>query len=59
MQPVPSPISKMKNRYRWRIIAKGKMNQTLLKIFHALLNQYNQSNQKTRIILDINPNNMN
>ena len=56
--PMPSPISRIKNRYRWRIIIKcmalgnniiGKINLSINAI---------KTNNNTRINVDINPNNM-
>ena len=56
--PMPSPISKIKNRYRWRIIIKGFIgNNIIKKLNEATLNI--KTNQDTRVSIDINPNNMN
>ena len=58
-RPMPSPIDKIQNRYRWRIIIKGnmtveaneKLNQTLKEI-------YSKNIKDIRISIDVNPNNM-
>ncbi len=56
-QPVPAPIDKIKNKYRWRMIIKGKINSKTLDIL-----QYSTQDKKmdkikhTSIIIDINPN---
>ena len=54
--PMPSPISKIKNRYRWRIIIKCKVgNNVISKINEAI----NSVKTNARASVDINPNNMN
>lgn len=58
--PVVAPISKIKNKYRWRIIAKCNLNSTVINIINNTLDEYYKLNYKnTRVIADINPNNMN
>ena len=58
--PMPAPIDKIQNKYRWRIIAKGKVNNDVNIIINKCLkNIYDNSNIKnTKIMVDINPNNM-
>ena len=59
-KPVTSPISKIKNKYRWRIIAKCNLNNTIVNLVNNTLEEYYKLKFKsTRIIADINPNNMN
>ena len=59
LRPMPCPIDKIQNRYRWRIIIKGKMTEAANKIFNACLKEIYQENIKdTRIAIDVNPNNM-
>ena len=54
-RPLPSPIDKIKNSYRWRLIIKGKVNSKLLdKIEKSILLE----NKDVSLIVDINPNNM-
>lgn len=56
---MPSPIDKIQNRYRWRLIVKGKMTDDSNIVFNKLLRNIYQLNLKnTRVSIDINPNNM-
>ena len=58
-KPVPAPIDKIKNQYRWRLIIKCKLTKTIVKGINSCLEQfYNTKWKKTSIIVDINPNNM-
>ena len=58
--PLPAPIDKVKNKYRWRIIIKCIYNEQINKLLQDALEMgYNGSkNTDTRIIVDLNPNNM-
>lgn len=57
--PMPSPIDKIQNRYRWRIIIKGKMNSEVNQILNETLQEiYEKDLKTTRITIDVNPNNM-
>ena len=59
LRPMPCPIDKIQNRYRWRIIIKGKMTEEANEVFNTCLKEIYQENIKdTRIAIDINPNNM-
>lgn len=57
---LPAPIDKIKNKYRWRIIIKCIYNNHINELLQDALNEgYNQTkNTDTRIIVDLNPNNM-
>ncbi len=58
-RPMPSPIDKIQNRYRWRIIIKGKMIDEINKIINNLLFEFYKKDIKTtKISVDVNPNNM-
>jgi len=57
-EPVPSPIDKIKNKYRWRIIIKGKVNNSMINAINLAFNG-TEIFKKTSITVDINPNNMN
>ena len=58
-QPVPSPINKIKNKYRWRIILKCKFSNKIIDIINNALDETNKLKLlDTRIIVDVNPNNM-
>lgn len=57
--PVPSPIDKIQNRYRWRIIIKGKMTKEANEVLNTCLQEiYKKDLKSTRISVDVNPNNM-
>ena len=59
LRPMPCPIDKIQNRYRWRIIIKGNMTEKANEILNTCLKEIYQENIKdTRISIDINPNNM-
>ena len=55
--PMPSPINKIKNRYRWRIIIKCIIGNSIIKKINLSINSIKVKNN-TRINVDINPNNM-
>ena len=59
-KPVPSPIDKIQNVYRWRIVVKGKLNQkTIDTINLAIKPLYEGGNTKdVTIVVDSNPNSM-
>ena len=57
--PMPAPIDKIQNRIRHRIIMKGKMTNQANEILNDCLHQvYQKSLKDTRVMIDINPNNM-
>lgn len=59
-KPVPSPIDKIQNNYRWRIIIKCKVTLAVLDIINYAINDDRIKKYKeTKIIVDINPNTMN
>ena len=55
-KPLPCPIDKIKNKYRWRIILKGKLNNKIIDIINLAIEKAN--NKTTRIIVDTNPTNL-
>lgn len=62
-KPVPSPIDKIKNKIRWRIIIKCKLNEKIVCILNETLEKINNEDSKNdknkaRVICDINPTNM-
>ena len=58
-KPMPSPIDKIQNKFRWRIIIKGNMNEQANEILNDLLkNIYNQNIKNTKVSIDVNPNSM-
>ena len=58
-KPMPSPIDKIQNRFRWRIIIKGNMNEQANEILNDLLKEiYSENYKNTKISVDVNPNSM-
>ena len=58
-KPVPAPIDKIRNKYRWRMIVKGKVNSKILDMIKYSIEDEKISKMKnTSIIVDINPNNL-
>ena len=55
-KPVPSPIDKIKNKYRWRMILKCKLTSRVLDIIKYAIE--GNKIKDTSIIVDINPNSM-
>ena len=59
MNPLPAPINKIKNRYRWRIIMKCKFSNNIIDVINKVLDEfYSKKYKNTRIIVDVNPTNM-
>lgn len=59
LKPMPAPIDKIKKRYRWRMILKTTVTEEIITNINELLNKYYAQNYKnTRVIVDINPNNL-
>ena len=59
LRPMPSPIDKIQNKYRWRIIIKGNMNEETNKILNICLKKiYKRDKKGVRVAIDVNPNNM-
>ena len=58
-KPMPAPIDKIQNKYRWRMIIKGNMDETInLAINECLKDVYDKNIKDIRITVDVNPNNM-
>ena len=61
-KPLPAPIEKIKNRYRWRIIIKciydENMNMFLKDVNDYILNENKNDKYETRVTIDIDPRNM-
>ena len=58
-KPMPSPIDKIQNRFRWRIIIKGNMSQQANEVLNNLLKEiYSENYKNTKVSIDVNPNNM-
>ena len=58
-RPVPSPIDKIQNKIRWRMIIKGKMTAKAYgEINECLASIYSKNIKNTKVWADINPNSM-
>lgn len=58
-KPMPSPIDKIQNKFRWRIIIKGNMNDEANQVLNEMLKDlFDKDFRKTKIAVDVNPNNM-
>ena len=56
---IPSPIDKIKNKYRWRILIKCKFSEDIVLLMNDALQEFERLKSKdTRITIDLNPNNM-
>ena len=56
---LPSPIDKIKNRYRWRILIKCKFGEEIIDLINSVMDKYqNLKVKNTKITIDLNPNNM-
>ena len=56
-KPVPSPIDKIKNKYRWRIVIKCIYNEQINNTINRALIE-NDRKDDTRVIVEVNPSNM-
>lgn len=58
-RPMPCPIEKIQNRYRFRMILKGKMTEEMKEILNEILkNVYDKNETEVRVTIEKNPNNM-
>ena len=58
-KPLPSPIDKIQNRNRYRIIIKGKLDENGNKILNQSIKELENLNKKdTYMTIEVNPNNM-
>lgn len=55
-RPVVAPISKIKNKYRWRIIIKCKIADNIIDEINETINKINKKD--VRVVVDLNPTNM-
>ena len=57
--PVPSPIDKIKDRFRYRMIIKCIYDDRVNELLTDMMNLYNGFNNKTsRVVIQVNPYNM-
>lgn len=58
-EPAPSPIAKLRNQYRWRIVLKHQKINSLVNILEWIYDTYGKSSKREwTISVDINPNSM-
>ena len=57
-KPVPAPIDKIKNRYRWRIIIKCIIDEKLINEINNTIEKVTNKKNNLRVIVDTNPSNM-
>ena len=58
-KPVPSPVDKIQNIYRWRIVVKGRLNKKAISTINAALKTvYDNKTKDVTIVVDSNPNSM-
>lgn len=55
--PAPAPIEKLRNRYRWQILLKGKLSSSLLELAQQARDRFPQS-RRARLQIDVDPYNM-
>lgn len=57
--PVPAPIMKINNEYRWRILIKDNIDEYKIKILDEIMSKYRkEQDESVKVSIDINPNNM-
>lgn len=57
--PMPAPISKVNGMYRWRIIFKKNVDNSVIDDINICINRYNKiKDSSIKLNIDINPNNM-
>ena len=57
--PVPAPIDKIQGKIRWRIIGKGQVTEEVNILMNkALRKVYDLNLKNTKVMIDVNPNNM-
>ncbi|MBP3502422.1 MAG: primosomal protein N' [Clostridia bacterium] len=58
-KPVPAPVDKIKNKYRWRIIIKCKFDEGIINSLNKTLCELKNKNIKdVKTVIDVNPTNM-
>ena len=55
-KPMPAPIDRIKNKFRWRIIMKCKLDNNIIDVVNYSLKDIKSS--KVRVSIDVNPNSM-
>lgn len=57
-KPVPSPIDRIKNKYRWRMIIKCKFGKDIIEVLNNCMKEYGKKFLDVKISIDVNPTNM-
>lgn len=61
-KPVPAPIDKIKNKFRWRIIIKCKIDEEITDEFNEMVKEIDgktkNSKNEARVIINVNPSSM-
>ncbi|HUK39603.1 MAG TPA: hypothetical protein VLX11_01115, partial [Candidatus Acidoferrales bacterium] len=55
--PSPAPIEKLRNRYRWQLLVKGKQISSLLE-FAGYAREIAPQSRRLRLNIDVDPYNM-
>jgi primosomal protein N' (replication factor Y) len=55
--PAPSPIEKLRNRYRWQLLLKGKQIRPLIGLASAVRETFTRA-RNVRLHIDVDPYNM-
>lgn len=59
LEPIAAPISKIKNKYRWRMVLKGILEEKLTEtIYDSVTPFYTKRIGDIRITIDTNPTSM-
>ena len=57
--PMPAPISKINDNFRWRVLIKAKIDEKVIQTINYCLDNFEKIKSKdTKLNFDINPNNM-
>ncbi len=58
LAPVPAPILKIKNKYRYRILIKCNSSEKITEVLHKVNAKHERMKGKTFLSIDINPNSL-
>lgn len=56
--PIPAPIAKIKNNFRYRLLAKCKDADTVMDFLRKIYEEHEKGKQSIKLSIDINPINM-
>ena len=58
-KPIPAPISKINDQYRWRVLAKAPVGDEIINdLSKCIKDYYDVKSENVRLSFDINPNSM-